>query len=119
MFRDPIHEQTTRARVSARDKDYVTIVWMLNHIGYHNRVSSRLLRHHPCIWDLIKFLQREEKRVASTMLQWSSGASQKKNHRSTAAQSRIKTLYKRYNENLINESALLTGLSFVVARRVK
>ena len=101
------------------ERERASLLFMLKLLGYHNRVSSRLLRNHPCVWDLIKFLQREEKRVSTMMLQWSSGASKKKNYRSTAAQSRIKTLYKRYNENLISESSLLTGLSFVVARRVK
>lgn len=84
--------------------------------GYHNRMNCRLPRSHPNIWFLISFLQREEKRATSIMIQWSSGASKKKNYRTTAIQNRINTLYKRYNDDLIGASTLLTGLSLVVAK---
>ncbi|CAF3929308.1 unnamed protein product [Rotaria sordida] len=54
--------------------------------GYHNRINSRIYRHHPHIWDLINFMKAEEKRVQNIQLQWSSGASKPKNKRTTALQ---------------------------------
>lgn len=90
----------SRTNNTCKDERKLEWVWasfISEFAGYHNRVSARLLRRHPCIWDLIKFLQREEKRVSWIMLQWSAGASKHKNYRATAAQSRIKTLYKRYD----------------------
>ncbi|CAF4007618.1 unnamed protein product [Rotaria sordida] len=85
--------------------------------GYHNRINSRIYRHHPHIWDLINFMKAEEKRVQNIQLQWSSGASKPKNKRTTALQGRINTLYNRYNDYLITASDLLNGLSLVVAKK--
>jgi hypothetical protein len=64
-----------------------------------------------------QFLQKEEKRVTSMIIQWSSGTSKKKNQRTTAIQNRINTLYKRYTDDLIGASTLLTGLSLIVAKK--
>ncbi|CAF3751388.1 unnamed protein product [Rotaria magnacalcarata] len=85
--------------------------------GYHNRVSSRLHRRHPNIWQLINFMKMEEKRVENIRFQWSAGASRIKNKRTVALQKRIDTLYKRYSDYLINASDLLHGLSFIVAKK--
>ena len=41
----------------------------------------------------------------------------KKNYRTTVILSRINTLHKRYNDNLIDALKLLTGLSFIVAKK--
>ncbi|CAF5203036.1 unnamed protein product, partial [Rotaria magnacalcarata] len=57
--------------------------------GYHNRVSSRLHRRHPNIWQLINFITMEEKRVENIRFQWSAGASRIKNKRTVALQKRI------------------------------
>ncbi len=43
----------------------------------------------------------------------------KKNTRTTSIQHRINTLYDRYSNNLINSSELLTGLAFVVTKKIK
>jgi hypothetical protein len=93
------------------------IYFSLFNLGYHNRISSRIQRNHPNIWQLINFMKAEEKRVQNICLQWSSGASKKKNKRTTALQSRIDTLYHRYSNYLITASDLLNGLSFVVAKK--
>ncbi|CAF2126758.1 unnamed protein product [Rotaria magnacalcarata] len=85
--------------------------------GYHNRVSSRLHRRHPNIWQLINFMKMEEKRVENIRFQWSAGASRIKNKRTVALKKRIDTLYKRYSDYLINASDLLHGLSFIVAKK--
>ncbi|CAM4800491.1 unnamed protein product [Rotaria magnacalcarata] len=85
--------------------------------GYHNRVSSRLHRRHPNIWQLINFMKMEEKRVENIRFQWSAGTSRIKNKRTVALQKRIDTLYKRYSDYLINASDLLHGLSFIVAKK--
>jgi hypothetical protein len=85
--------------------------------GYHNRLNSRIYRHHPNIWNFIKFMQNEEKRVQCIAIQWSAGTSRKKNTRTTAMQLRINTLYNRFSTNLINASELLTGLSYVVEKK--
>jgi hypothetical protein len=77
------------------------------------------MRNHPNIWFFLAFLQRQEKRVTTMISQWSSGASKKNNYRSSAIENRINTLYKRYNEDLIGASTLLTGLSFIVAKKCK
>ncbi len=82
-------------------------------------MSCRLQRNHPNMWLFLNFLQKEEKRVTSMIIQWSSGASKKKNYRTTAIQKRIDTLYKRYADDLIGASTLLNGLSFVVAKKCK
>ncbi|CAF1355393.1 unnamed protein product [Rotaria sordida] len=87
--------------------------------GYHNRMNFRLQRNHPNMWLFFNFLQKEEKRVTSMIIQWSSGASKKKNQRTTAIQNRINTLYKRYTDDLIGASTLLTGLSSIVAKSGK
>ena len=87
--------------------------------GYHSRMNSRLLQNHPNIWQFNNFLQRDEKRVTVIMAQSSNGASKKKNDRTSVIQSRINTLYKRYSDSLIDASGLLTGLSFVVAKKAK
>ncbi|CAF1604289.1 unnamed protein product [Adineta ricciae] len=87
--------------------------------GYHNRMNCRLIRNHPNVWFFFNFLQREEKRVTSILAQWSSGASKKKNTRKTAIEKRINTLYKRYTDDLIGASTLLTGLSLFVAKKCK
>ncbi|CAF1254519.1 unnamed protein product [Rotaria sordida] len=86
--------------------------------GYHNRMNSRIYRHHPNIWDLINFMKAEEKRVQNIKLQWSSGASKPKNKRTTALQNRINMLYDRYRDYLITASDLLNGLSLFVAKKV-
>ncbi|CAF2081914.1 unnamed protein product [Rotaria magnacalcarata] len=85
--------------------------------GYHNRLSSRICRNHPNVWDLINFMKGEEKRVERIKLQWSSGASKPKNIRTTALQSRINTLYDRYKNYLIAASDLLNSLSLIVAKK--
>ncbi|CAM4807381.1 unnamed protein product [Rotaria magnacalcarata] len=85
--------------------------------GYHNRVSSRLHRRHPNIWQLINFMKMEEKRVENIRFQWSAGTSRIKNKRTVALQKRIDTLYKRYSDYLINASDLLHGLFFIVAKK--
>jgi hypothetical protein len=59
--------------------------------------------------------QNEEKRVQCITIQWFSGASRKK----ILVQHRINTLYDRYSNNLINSSELLTGLAFVVTKKIK
>ena len=82
-------------------------------------MNYQLLHNYANIWYFINFLQWEEKRVTSMVIQWSSGASKKKNYRTTIIQSRIKTLHKRYNANLIDAFKLLTGLPFVVAKKVQ
>ncbi len=82
-------------------------------------MNCRLQRDHPNMWLFLNFLQKEEKRAASMIIQWSSGASKKKNQRTTAIQNRINTLYKRYSDDLIGASTLLTGLSLVVAKKCK
>ncbi|CAF0970596.1 unnamed protein product [Rotaria sordida] len=86
--------------------------------GYHNRMNSRIYRHHPNIWDLINFMKAEEKRVQNIKLQWSSGASKPKNKRTTTLQNRINMLYDRYRDYLITASDLLNGLSLFVAKKV-
>jgi light-regulated signal transduction histidine kinase (bacteriophytochrome) len=63
-------------------------------------------------------MKAEEKRVQNICLQWSSGASKKKNKRTTALQNRIDTLYHRYSNYLITEFELLHGLSLVVAKKI-
>lgn len=82
-------------------------------------MNYRLQRNHPNMWLFFNFLQKEEKRVVSMVIQWTSGASKKKNARTTAIQNRINTLYKRYADDLIGASTLLTGLSLVVAKKGK
>jgi hypothetical protein len=64
-------------------------------------------------------MQNEEKRVQCITIQWSAGAARKKNIRTTAIQHRINTLYNRYDNNLINASDLLKGLSYAVATKTK
>lgn len=66
---------------------------------------------------MINFMKAEEKRVKNIVLQWAAGASKQKNKRTTALQSRINTLYNRYNDYVITASELLDGLSFLVAKR--
>ena len=119
MCRRQILERTTYAKVrkrSVRLDNYFTFFLIE---GYHSRMNSRLLQNHPNIWQFNNFLQLEEERVTVIMAQWSSGASKKKNYRTSVIQSRINTLYKRYGDNLIDASGLLTGLSFVVAKNAK
>jgi len=82
-------------------------------------MNSRIYRNHPDIWLLIKFLQNEEKRVQYMSIQWSAGASRKKNPRTISIQHRINNLYSRYNNNQINASQLLQGLANVVAKKHK
>ena len=66
---------------------------------------------------LINLMKAEEKRVQNICLQWSSGASKKKNKRTTELQIRIDTLNHRYSNYLITASDLLTGFSFLVAKK--
>jgi hypothetical protein len=80
-------------------------------------MNSRIYKHHPNIWNFIKFMQNEEKRVQCMAIQWAAGASKKKNTRTTAIQHRINTLHNRFSNNLINVANLLTGLSYVVAKK--
>ncbi|CAF4155088.1 unnamed protein product [Rotaria magnacalcarata] len=87
--------------------------------AYHSRINCRILRNHPNIWKFIKFLQAEEKRAQLVIIQWSAGASKKQQPRTAFIQSRINTLYARYNDGVINSSDLLTGLSLVVGAKKK
>ncbi len=41
-------------------------------------MNSRIYKHHPNIWNFIKFMQNEEKRVQCMAIQWAAGASKKK-----------------------------------------
>ncbi len=82
-------------------------------------MNHRIQRNHPNIWTFIKFMQAEEKRIQSIVLQWSASASKKKTTRMTSIQSRISALYERYNNGLINTSNLLTGLSYLVGVKRK
>lgn len=85
--------------------------------GYHNRMNHRITHNHPNIWQFIKFMQSEEKQIQRIVLQWSTGASKKKNLRTTATQKRIDTLYQRHNDGLIDLINLLIGLSFLVGNK--
>ncbi|CAF1530962.1 unnamed protein product, partial [Rotaria sp. Silwood1] len=60
------------------------------------------------MWQFIKFLQAEEKRLQTIVLQWSAGASKKANPRTTFIQKRINTLHDRYDNGVIDSSDLLT-----------
>ena len=59
-------------------------------------------------------MQKEEKRIHSLLVQWSAGASRKKDPRSTAVQNRYNTLYERYDKGLMNISSLLKGFSLLM-----
>jgi len=63
-------------------------------------------------------MKAEEKRVQNISLQWSSGASKKKNKRTTAFQNRIDTLYHRYNNYLITASDLLKWFVFCWEKKI-
>jgi hypothetical protein len=80
-------------------------------------MNHRIERNHPNIWKLIKFMQAEEKRIQTIVVRWAADASNKKITCMTSIESRINTHYERYNNDLINASNLLTGLSYPV--RVK
>ncbi|CAF1541591.1 unnamed protein product, partial [Rotaria magnacalcarata] len=58
-------------------------------------------------------------RAQLVIIQWSAGASKKQQPRTAFIQSRINTLYARYNDGVINSSDLLTGLSLVVGAKKK
>ena len=80
-------------------------------------MNSRIYRSHPNIWYFIKFMQKEEKWVQCITIQWTAGATKRKNFGTTTIQHRINTLYDRYANNLMNVSDLLTGLSCVIAKK--
>ncbi|CAF3761671.1 unnamed protein product [Rotaria sp. Silwood1] len=81
------------------------------------KLNSRICCNHPNICHLINFMKAEEKHAQNIKLQWSSSASKPKNKRTTALQSRINTLYYRYNNYLITPSDLLNSLSLIVAKQ--
>ncbi|CAF1586169.1 unnamed protein product [Adineta ricciae] len=88
--------------------------------GYHNRLNSRMSKYHPNIWAFIQCIKGEENRFNHLLIQMKGGlAARPKTKKTCAIQNRIDTLYLRYENNDINSSELLEGLSYVVAKNIK
>jgi hypothetical protein len=88
--------------------------------GYHNRLNSRISKHHPNIWVFIKCIQGEENRFNHLLIQMKGGlAARPQTKKTQAIQKRIDNLYIRYDNSDINSAELLEGLSYVVAKNSK
>jgi hypothetical protein len=69
------------------------------------------------MWAFIKCIQGEESRFNHLLIQMNAGlAARKKTSTTNAIQTRLDCLYARFNDNNIDATELLHGLSSVVAK---
>ena len=73
-----------------------------------------MAKYHPNIWHFFDCLKTEEVVVRQELLKSLMGGKKKKNKSTLALQSRIQTLGSQFDQNKINLSEFLEGLSLLI-----
>ncbi|CAF1936087.1 unnamed protein product [Rotaria magnacalcarata] len=86
---------------------------------FHHALAKKVKQHHPSIWWLITCLSQQEFAQYHRILAAAGGQPQKRrcSKSSVKIQNRIDTLHDLFNTGVISADELLTGLTFVIAKK--
>ncbi len=79
--------------------------------GWNNRFNKRMNRHHPNIWAFVTCLQNEEVHFRQQALKVLTGTQKMKTKKTLALQAKINTLAKSFQDDEIDHTEHLEGLS--------
>lgn len=88
-------------------------------LAFHHPLAKKVNQHHPSVWRLITCLAQQEFTQYHRMLAAVGGLPQKRRRSKSSVkmQKRIDTLTELCKNGTITEDELLTGLTFVVAKK--
>ncbi|CAM4846735.1 unnamed protein product [Rotaria magnacalcarata] len=86
---------------------------------FHHALAKKVNQHHPSIWRLITCLSQQEFAQYHRILAAAGDQPQKRrcSKSSVKIQNRIDTLHDLFNTGVISADELLTGLTFVIAKK--